>query len=409
MGVIDHEQHRGTAIGERGAQPEDAVRNARRRVRARDAAAEQEIPGLSGRPVEQPRLLALASLMHGRFQQRTDHAIGKVTLLRAGCGASDPVASFRCGGDRPLHERGLSKPGRRLNSHNPTNPVCQPGDGCSERVQFAVAFDQISFGGLGVIELRSDAGLERRARRGPLHGASIDLAIGRGQLTLDRGFEAKVQGRVPIVELRLTSQNERHVDGQTRDKPMTGVMASRRVSAFWIDGLLATRRRRWMRSHPAPTFVFVDLAGYTALTEMRGDQVAASVANEFQRTMSDLSRRHGAWQVKTMGDGVMIWAPDAARAVALAAATLKEFGSRLDLLPVRIGVNTGPAVMWGWDWYGSTVNVAARLASQAGPNEAFVSATSRAAVSGDLPRSLERRRLLRLRGVERPVVVWCLR
>ena len=83
-------------------------------------------------------------------------------------------------------------------------------------------------------------------------------------------------------------------------------------------------------------------------------------------------------------------------------------GNRADLLPVRIGLHTGPAVMYGWDWYGSTVNVAARLAGQAGPNEALVSATSRAAASGDLPHALGSRRQLRLRGVERPVVAWCL-
>jgi adenylate cyclase len=109
-----------------------------------------------------------------------------------------------------------------------------------------------------------------------------------------------------------------------------------------------------------------------------------------------------------MGDGVMIWAPDATRAVALAADTLQRVGNRVDLLPVRVGVNTGPAVMCGWDWYGSTVNVAARLASQARPNEALVSASSFAAANGDLPGLLGTRRHLRLRGVERPVVAWCL-
>lgn len=71
----------------------------------------------------------------------------------------------------------------------------------------------------------------------------------------------------------------------------------------------ATSRRRWMRRHPAPTFVFADLAGYTALTEERGDEAAAVLAREFRRTMCALSREHGAWQVKSMGDGVMIWLP----------------------------------------------------------------------------------------------------
>jgi adenylate cyclase len=193
------------------------------------------------------------------------------------------------------------------------------------------------------------------------------------------------------------------------DMNMIDISASTRLSMPGIGGLLATRRRRRMRSHPAPTFVFVDLAGYTTLTETRGDQAAARVASEFHRTMSSLSHKHGAWHVKSMGDGVMIWAPDATRAVALAADALQAVGNRADLLPVRIGVHTGPAVMYGWDWYGSTVNVAARLAGQAGPNEALVSATSRAAASGDLPHPLGIRRQLRLRGVERPVVAWCLR
>jgi adenylate cyclase len=189
---------------------------------------------------------------------------------------------------------------------------------------------------------------------------------------------------------------------------LSALTAASRLNARWISSRLAPRRRRWMRSHATPTFVFVDLAGYTTLTEMRGDQTAARVANEFQRTMSDLSRQHGAWRVKSMGDGVMIWAPDAARALALAADTLEAVGNRADLLPVRIGVHTGPAVMCGWDWYGSTVNVAARLASEAGPNEALISATSRAAVDGDLPRPFGRRRQVQLRGVQRPVVAWCL-
>jgi adenylate cyclase len=176
-----------------------------------------------------------------------------------------------------------------------------------------------------------------------------------------------------------------------------------------VGNLLPRRRRRWMGSHPAPTFVFVDLAGYTALTEASGDRAAARIASEFRRTMSSLSRQHGAWQVKSMGDGVMIWSPDADWAVALAADTLKVVGTRTDLLPVRVGVHTGPAVMCGWDWYGSTVNVAARLASQSGRNEALISATSRAAASSEPPRPLGRRRELHLRGLEHPVVAWCLK
>lgn len=62
-------------------------------------------------------------------------------------------------------------------------------------------------------------------------------------------------------------------------------------------------RRRRMSRHPAPTFVFADLVGYTRLTDAEGDEAAARLAGEFQRAMRVLSRDHGARQVKSMGDG----------------------------------------------------------------------------------------------------------
>jgi class 3 adenylate cyclase len=124
--------------------------------------------------------------------------------------------------------------------------------------------------------------------------------------------------------------------------------------------------------------------------------------------MCALSRDHGASQVKSMGDGVMIWAPDPAAAVALAAHAVEDVGTRPDLLPVRVGVHTGPAVMRGCDWYGSSVNVAARLAGEAEPNQALVSAATRAAACGALERSLGARREVILRGVGQPVSAWRL-
>jgi adenylate cyclase len=170
----------------------------------------------------------------------------------------------------------------------------------------------------------------------------------------------------------------------------------------------ATSRRRWMRRHPAPTFVFADLAGYTALTEERGDEAAAVLAREFRRTMCALSREHGAWQVKSMGDGVMIWAPDARRAVALAGHAVEDVGTRSDLLPVRVGVHTGPAVMRGCDWYGSAVKRRGSTRGSSEPNEALISAATRSAVGSRDSRSLGDRRELALRGVGQPVSAWRL-
>jgi adenylate cyclase len=171
---------------------------------------------------------------------------------------------------------------------------------------------------------------------------------------------------------------------------------------------VGVRRRNAIKRVAEPTFVFADLAGYTALTERLGDEAAANLAREFRRTMCLVSREHGAHQIKSMGDGVMILAKDPAAAVALAGRAVEDVGRRADLLPVRVGVHTGPAVRRGCDWYGSSVNVAARLAREAEPNEALISATTRALARGKLGDRMILRRELALRGVDRPVAAWRL-
>lgn len=99
----------------------------------------------------------------------------------------------------------------------------------------------------------------------------------------------------------------------------------------------------------------------------------------------------------------MIWAPDAAAAITLAARAVDEVGVRADLLPVRVGVHTGPAVMQGCDWYGSAVNVAARPAGEAQPNQALISGTTRLAAHGASVNRLGPQRDLLLRSLARPV------
>ena len=191
---------------------------------------------------------------------------------------------------------------------------------------------------------------------------------------------------------------------------MIEIMTGCAAGAAVICGrrLVAARRLRSMARHPAPTFVFADLVGYTALTQRRGDDAAARVAHDFWRAMSGLCRQYGARQVKALGDGAMIWAPDAARAVTLATSAVEQVGTRGDLLPVRVGVHTGSAVMRGGDWYGGAVNLAARLAAAAEPNQVLVSAATRAAAKVDRNWPARTRRELALAGIDCPTVAWAL-
>jgi adenylate cyclase len=157
------------------------------------------------------------------------------------------------------------------------------------------------------------------------------------------------------------------------------------------------------------SFLFADLVGFTAITAAHGDETAADLAVEFANSVRDLARRHGLQFVKAMGDGVMVRGASAAQTVALALRLAHDEPSPSWRPPVRVGVHTGPAVARDGDWFGSTVNLASRLAACAGAGEVLVSepAGRRARRQGAV--DLVDRGLRCLRDVPEPVRVFAAR
>src|SRR5687768_16374372 len=62
---------------------------------------------------------------------------------------------------------------------------------------------------------------------------------------------------------------------------------------------------------PPPAVVFVDLFGYTRLTEERGDEVAVGFASTLQRRAEAVAASNGGRLVKLLGDGAMLRLPNA--------------------------------------------------------------------------------------------------
>ena len=125
------------------------------------------------------------------------------------------------------------------------------------------------------------------------------------------------------------------------------------------------------------TFLFADLVGFTAFTERVGDEAAADVAVAFQQTTAHLAQDFGCDVVKSLGDAVMIHGDDAARVVTLALRIARELSQESWCPPLRMGVHSGTAVRRDADWYGATVNVAARMADAAAAGEVLISLTTR--------------------------------
>jgi adenylate cyclase len=152
-----------------------------------------------------------------------------------------------------------------------------------------------------------------------------------------------------------------------------------------------------------PAMVFLDLVGYTRLTEERGDQTAAEVAGRLAEIVQAESLRFGGRPVKWLGDGVMFHFPDPRQAV-LCSLDLVDRTPSVELPPAHVGVNAGPVIFRDGDYFGRTVNVAARIAAQAGPGEVLVSEDVVGLTGGD-GLSYEQIGPVELKGLAKPVVL----
>jgi len=120
-----------------------------------------------------------------------------------------------------------------------------------------------------------------------------------------------------------------------------------------------------------PAICFLDITGYTRLTEERGDQAAADLAARLTPLVQRPAERHGGKVVKWLGDGVMFHFRDPGDAV-VAALEMRDAVAAAALPPAHIGLHAGPVVFQGGDYFGRTVNVAARIAEQAKPGQVLV-------------------------------------
>jgi adenylate cyclase len=133
-----------------------------------------------------------------------------------------------------------------------------------------------------------------------------------------------------------------------------------------------------------PAIAFLDLTGYTRLADERGDEYAAEVASDLAAVVQTAARTHGGRPVKWLGDGVMFHFQDPAGAIESGLELVEETERALSV-PARIGINAGPVIVQEGDYFGRTVNVAARIADYARPREVLVSdAARRRSEEGDV-------------------------
>ena len=146
-----------------------------------------------------------------------------------------------------------------------------------------------------------------------------------------------------------------------------------------VDGVAAALQEAGLHTREErspPAMCFLDVTGYTQLTQERGDAAAAALAERLSRIVQRISVLHGGRPVKWLGDGVMFHFPDPGSGV-LAAIEMVESLADAGLPPAHVGLHAGPIIVQEGDFYGQTVNLASRIGEYARPGEVLVSGAVR--------------------------------
>ncbi len=121
-----------------------------------------------------------------------------------------------------------------------------------------------------------------------------------------------------------------------------------------------------------PAICFLDITGYTRLTQEHGDDAAADLAATVARVVQRSSVPHGGKPIKWLGDGVMFYFGDPGQGVR-AALEMVDGLAAAGVPPAHVGLHAGPVLFQEGDYFGQTVNLTARIADYARPGEVLVS------------------------------------
>lgn len=124
------------------------------------------------------------------------------------------------------------------------------------------------------------------------------------------------------------------------------------------------------------TFAFIDLSGFTALTDTEGDAEAVHVLARFRQAVRQISSDRAVRVAKWLGDGAMLVSVDREPLVEAIVEIEHAIGDGVCDLPLRAGIAAGPVILFeGDDYIGSAVNLAARLCDVAEPGTVIAPAS----------------------------------
>ncbi len=157
-----------------------------------------------------------------------------------------------------------------------------------------------------------------------------------------------------------------------------------------LDTVVFDPETTYLEDYPTTerTFAFVDLSGYTKLTQKYGVRAAAQILHKFRNAVRIVVGQHGVRVSTWLGDGVMLVSTKTTPLLEVVAELTTIFDD--EEFFIHVGIAHGSVIIFeGNDYVGDPINIAARLAECARPSEILALNIQ----SKDLPNSMKMEKL----------------
>jgi adenylate cyclase len=181
------------------------------------------------------------------------------------------------------------------------------------------------------------------------------------------------RGTTPVIE----SSGDSVIDADRFSRVLSVSLPTmaRLLEFVWRRHLqAATRREMLIRTRgtvkgisPVMAVGFVDMVGYTMLSQHLADSELAAVVARFEELARDTVTSLGGRVVKMIGDEAMFVVATAADAARIGMRLAEAYADDELLSDVRVALSVGPVLLQDGDYYGPVVNVASRLVGIANP------------------------------------------
>jgi adenylate cyclase len=237
------------------------------------------------------------------------------------------------------------------------------------------------------LDLASEDELSRFAR---LYGGSVQRLVSSGLQFFDQAVRQRVAEFDDLSNEEKDALVYRKAGGFTELVATVVPWLQRRHREHSVLAYVVSVAEEFMEQRgitppqpkQPPAIAFLDLTGYTSVAEKHGDQAAAELATGLAGIVNQAAQAHDGQAVKWLGDGVMFHFTDPARAI-LGAIDLVEQTEQAIRVPARMGVHAGTVIAQEGDYFGRTVNIAARIADYAQPHDVLVSEETRQVALSD--------------------------